>query len=203
MFWFAAACIAAALLIWFLPLRARVDAALAGRAWEVRVAWLAPVGRLAIWRVSWRGRVAPGRLARDLQALRRRSTWGLARELADWIPLFVILHFARLESAGLRIRFGTGDPALTGIASGCIWSLAAAAATWFEQRFGPLRSRPRLQVTPDFYRARWEVRAACIGSSRPRDIIVALLWTLVIGIRHAWRRGVKSATWKDIPSKVS
>ena len=200
MFWVTAACIAAALLIWFLPLPARIDAALAGRAWEVRVEWLAPGGRFALWRWRRRGRVAPGALLRDLQALRRRSTWEVARELAGWIPLLVILHFGCLEAAALRLRFGTGDAAWTGVAAGGLWAVVSGTAAWFDRRFGPLRRPLRLRVEPDFDRARWEVRAACIAASRPRDIIVAVLWTLWTGIRRAWRRGVKFGTWKDIPS---
>ncbi|HEX6989006.1 MAG TPA: DUF2953 domain-containing protein [Bacillota bacterium] len=202
MFWVAVASAAAVLLFWYLPLRARVDAAMAGRVWEVRLTWLAPGGRFALWRLRWHGHAAPGRMLHDLRALTRRSTWALVRDLVDWVPLFVLLQFARLETVTLRLRFGTGDPALTGMAAGGLWGAAAGAAAWFARRFGPLRRPPRLEIEPVFDRACWQVRAGCIAASTPRDIIVALLWKLAVGIRHAWRRGVKSTPWKGIPSKV-
>ncbi|REJ38386.1 MAG: hypothetical protein DIU84_00270 [Bacillota bacterium] len=201
MFWLAAAA-AAALAVWFLPLKARIDAGWVGSAWEVRVAWLAPLGRGRLWRGGPRGGPRARPPPRRPRGPGRPPGGDQPRPPRGRVPPPVLLPPARLETVSLRVRFGTGDAALTGIAAGGLWSLAGTGAAWFQRRFGPLRRPPRLVVEPVFDRPCWEVRAACIATSRPRDIIVALLGLLAAAIRQARRRGVKWTTWKGIPSKA-
>lgn len=72
----------------------------------------------------------------------------------------------------LRLKQGTGDAALTGIACGLIWS-AAGIITSYISRYLKVFSE-KIEVTPCFDKSIFEVDASCIFHVRLVNIIVVL-----------------------------
>jgi len=72
----------------------------------------------------------------------------------------------------IRLKQGTGDAGLTGIACGLIWS-AAGIVTSYLSRYLKIFSK-RIKVTPCFDKSIFEVDASCIFHVRLVNIIVVL-----------------------------
>ncbi len=112
------------------------------------------------------------------------------REYKDVFHQFkdIILGFAGgirqriwITSLWIRLDYGTGDPAQTGMIYGSIWSGLGMAY--------PIACRyirmvyPSLEITPDFYQPRFDLEVKSIIKVRPAHIIHALL-------KQLWRPAV-------------
>ena len=118
---------------------------------------------------------------------------GLAAVLAEYRDLWEqsrdVLHAFfgdiryRVEVPLLRIRldFGTGNPAHTGMAYGAVWS-AVGMAYPVACRYVRM-AYPAMEVTPDFYEKRFDLEIRSIIKVRPAHIINALL-------KQGWRLAV-------------
>ena len=76
----------------------------------------------------------------------------------------------------VKLEYGTGNPANTGIIYGSVWGLVGViyplAAMYFHIAF------PQLDITPDFYGKRFNIEIKSIINVRPTQIINAALTTL-------------------------
>ncbi len=84
-----------------------------------------------------------------------------------------IRHRVQVSSLWIRLDFGTGNPAHTGMLYGWIWSAVGLAY--------PIISRyikmayPTMEITPDFYKPRFDLEVKSIIKVRPAHIMNALL----------------------------
>lgn len=81
----------------------------------------------------------------------------------------------RIEIPEVRIRldFGTGDPASTGMIYGGIWSVVGVAYPLCSRYFH--MAYPKLDITPDFYQPRFDLEVKSIIKVKPAHIIKAVL----------------------------
>jgi hypothetical protein len=78
----------------------------------------------------------------------------------------------RTEELSWVTRVGAGDPALTGILSGLLWSFKGAIFGVLAERMAFVR-RPVVRVQPDFEGVAFRTALHCIVRARVRDIIAA------------------------------
>lgn len=132
--------------------------------------------------------------------------WGARVRLADTRFLLRLaaglLQRLELEAEGW-IRFGTGDAATTGFASGLIWSGLGLAQALAQQVLR--RSRIRIQLEPEFARGCLEVDLKCIAAVPVTHIISVAARALT----YLWqeqaerkRRGGKEG-WPNILFRAS
>ncbi|WP_425358477.1 DUF2953 domain-containing protein [Thermosediminibacter oceani] len=98
------------------------------------------------------------------------------------------------------MKYGFGDPALTGISAGMIWGLAHFVLYRF---FGLYNSCFSLDIQPDFNEnPTTELYLESIINARIGHIIIAGLLLLTSRLKHKKGEGAK-ARWTDILLKTS
>lgn len=109
-----------------------------------------------------------------------RDLWDQGRDVIH--TFFGNIRY-RIEVPMLRIRldFGTGNPAHTGMAYGAVWG-AVGMAYPVACRYVHM-AYPAMEVTPDFYEKRFDLEIRSIIKVRPAHIINALL-------KQGWRLAV-------------
>ncbi|TDA64010.1 MAG: DUF2953 domain-containing protein [Clostridia bacterium] len=191
-------------LLWFWPWRVELELRLAPGSPPWGRAWLAPglySGRG--WQVELPAGLTAASLAENLSTwnqgrgrkrrrLRLRSlAWltGLYRVLVTAVERVLVgVRIYHLEG---RLRFGTGDAALTALLAGIIPGLGALAWQIPQRRGRQFRSRPDLQVSPDFNHTGLWLDLWCIFTLAPGHIISGILRVAGYFVRsHLRRRGV-------------
>ncbi len=90
-------------------------------------------------------------------------------------------HRIEISSLWIRLDFGTGNPAHTGMLYGTIWNLVGLGYPFLVRYFKA--AYPSLEVTPDFYNPRFDLEIKSIIKVRPAHIINAVF-------KQVWRAGV-------------
>lgn len=193
------------LLVWFWPWRVKLELRLTPGSFPLGVAWLAP--RFCPgwgWQVKLPEGLTAARLAENLSTwapgqgrkrLRPFRLAGLARITGLY---WVLVQAVERIVAGVqvynlqgRLRFGTGDAALTAILAGVMSVLRYTAWQNIQYQGRQFRTRPGLLVSPDFEHAGLWVDLRCIFTLAPGHIISAILMAAGHLIRnHFKRRGV-------------
>ena len=105
------------------------------------------------------------------------------RDAKEVIQTFLSDTRYRIEISSLWIRldFGTGNPAHTGMLYGTVWNLVGLGYPFLVRYFKA--AYPSLEVTPDFYNPRFDLEIKSIIKVRPAHIINAVL-------KQGWRAGI-------------
>lgn len=90
-------------------------------------------------------------------------------------------HRIEISSLQIRLDFGTGNPAHTGMLYGTVWNLVGLGYPILVRYFKA--EYPSLEVTPDFYHPRFDLEIKSIIKVRPAHIINAI-------ITQVWRAGI-------------
>jgi len=102
-----------------------------------------------------------------------RNTWRIFRHHPrHW-------HYLMQQMRFWRTGLGTGDAALTGLATGLIWQLKGQIYSYMQRRLKSV-ARPALGVSPLFAREGLEIELECIFSIRLGNVINAI----ATAIRH-------------------
>ncbi len=125
-----------------------------------------------------KGGYQPGGLSQVLADY--RETY---RDIREVLHTFLADTRHRIEISSMQIRldFGTGNPAHTGMTYGMIWNLVGLGYPILVRYFKA--AYPSLEVTPDFYHPRFDLEVKSIIKVRPAHIINAVL-------KQAWRSGI-------------
>ncbi|TYP59889.1 DUF2953 domain-containing protein [Thermosediminibacter litoriperuensis] len=111
-----------------------------------------------------------------------------------------IFKIAKIKKISLRIKYGFGDPALTGISAGMIWGLAYFV---LYRLFNLYNSCLSLDIQPDFSEnPTTELYLESIINTRIGHIIIAGLLLLTSRLEHKKGEGSR-ARWTDILLKTS
>lgn len=192
------------LLLWFWPWRVKFELRLSPGGFPTGQAWLAPrfyPGQG--WWVKLPEGLTTARLVENL------STWELGRGrkrlpfrpagLAGLTGLYRVLARAadrilagvQVRKLAGRLRFGTGDAALTAMVAGVMSSLGAMVWPNIKARSRQFQVWPDLQVSPDFEHAGLAGELRCIFTLAPGHIISAILMVAGYFARnHFGGRGV-------------
>lgn len=109
--------------------------------------------------------------------LRRRVRWVV--NLLQRVPWWV-------EELSWVTRFGAGDPALTGVLSGLLWTFKGTLFGVLAQRMA-LTEKPVIRILPDFEGLAFRTTFRCIVRVRLGDIIAA---------GAGFRRRKRGARWR-------
>lgn len=90
-------------------------------------------------------------------------------------------HKVEICQTEIRLNFGTGNPAHTGMAYSAVWSIVGIFYPLFCRQFQ--MEYPSMAVTPDFYEKRFDLEIKSIIMVRPAHIIHAAL-------KQGWRMAV-------------
>ncbi len=90
-------------------------------------------------------------------------------------------HRVEISSLWIRLDFGTGNPAHTGMLYGMVWNLVGLGYPFLVRYFKA--AYPSMDVTPDFYNPRFDLEIKSIIKVRPAHIINAVL-------KQVWRSGI-------------
>ncbi|MGE5552633.1 MAG: DUF2953 domain-containing protein [Betaproteobacteria bacterium] len=144
-----------------------------------------------VWSEGWVAVRELDTVRRTLLSLACHELWLLGREhtlsrgsvfllqLLDRVPW-------RTENLSWVTRIGAGDPALTGVLSGLLWSLKGSVFGILAKRMS-FERQPVIRVLPDFESVTFRTTFRCIVRARVRDIIRAGA--------AVWRRK-RGAAWK-------
>ncbi len=112
----------------------------------------------------------------------------LLEDLLDTLHAYLgdLRHRLEISRLWIRIDFGTGNPAHTGMLYGTFWGLLGVLYPLC-QRYVCMEY-PRLVLNPDFYQKHWDFELKCIIKVRPAHIINAFLKQ---GLRQAGTYGSK------------
>ncbi|MBO5364031.1 MAG: DUF2953 domain-containing protein [Clostridia bacterium] len=115
------------------------------------------------------------------------------REAKDVIHTFLddTRHRIEISSLWIRLDFGTGNPAHTGMLYGTIWNLVGLGYPFLVRYFKA--AYPSLEVTPDFYRPRFDLEIKSIIKVRPAHIINAVCkqvgWSAITYVKQYFTKG--------------
>lgn len=102
------------------------------------------------------------------------------RDIREVLSTFLEDTRHRIEISKLQIRldFGTGNPAHTGMLYGTLWNLVGLGYPFLVRYFKA--AYPSMEVTPDFYHPRFDLEIKSIIKVRPAHIINAVF-------KQGWR----------------
>lgn len=86
-----------------------------------------------------------------------------------------------ITSVRISLDYGTGNPAYTGMIYGTIWGIVGLIYPILSRYFH--MAYPTIELTPDYYDARFNLEFKCIIKVKPAHIINALL-------KQGWRQAV-------------
>ncbi len=100
-------------------------------------------------------------------------------------------HRVTISSLWIRLDFGTGNPAHTGMLYGTIWNLVGLGYPFLVRYFKA--AYPKMEVTPDFYHPRFDLEIKSIIKVRPAHIINAIWkqagWSILTYIKQYFTKG--------------
>lgn len=85
-----------------------------------------------------------------------------------------LLHRLSCQRLDWYMKIGFGNPALTGLAVGCLWYLMSYLINKLIQKIGEMTISPLVSITPDFNRATLELELNCIFALKVGHIITAI-----------------------------
>ncbi len=115
------------------------------------------------------------------------------REAKDVIRTFLedTRHRIEISSLWIRLDFGTGNPAHTGMLYGMLWNFVGLGYPFLVRYFKA--AYPSLEVTPDFYHPRFDLEVKSIIKVRPAHIINAIIkqagWSAITYVKQYFTKG--------------
>ncbi len=115
------------------------------------------------------------------------------RDAKEVIQTFLEDTRHRIEISLLQIRldFGTGNPAHTGMLYGTIWNFVGLGYPFLVRYFKA--SYPKMEIAPDFYHPRFDLEIKSIIKVRPAHIINAVIkqfgWSAVTYWKEYFTKG--------------
>ena len=116
------------------------------------------------------------------------NNYGNVKDILDEI-LNLVRNKAEFSGIYVRVRYGTGEAAITGMIYGAIWSLIGNLYS-FLCRFFRIEF-PKLELEPVFGEKAFEIEAEGIITTKPVHIITAILRSAKIYLKHKKEKGAK------------
>lgn len=88
--------------------------------------------------------------------------------------IFYLLRKIYIQDFKWNTEFSTGDPALTGVSSGILWTIKSQIWAWVRRHTNVL-AKPVIQVQPSFNHSCLSLEIVCIGEVRIGHIIIATI----------------------------
>ncbi len=170
--WALGALLLVSLAVLWLPLRWRLRFRTRRAAHLVRIEVGLPGIVLRRWRLVPRRHSTSGHTTVRWHAVHPGARGGHAPHVAARPILRALRGHLGISRLWIRVRVGTGDPALTALVCGALWGLVGAAAGVALCWAGG-GAPPQLEVEPDHRGARLEASGECIGQIRLGHVIVA------------------------------
>ncbi len=117
-----------------------------------------------------------------------KDNYGNVKDILGEI-LNLVRHKAEFSGIYVRVRYGTGEAAITGMVYGAIWSLVGNLYS-FLCRFFRVEF-PKLELEPVFNEKAFEIEAEGIITTKPVHIITAVLRSAKIYKEHKKEKGAK------------
>ena len=117
-----------------------------------------------------------------------KENYGNVKDILGEI-LNLVRNKAEFSGIYVRIRYGTGEAAITGMIYGGIWSLVGSFYS-FLCRFFRIEF-PKLELEPIFGEKAFEIEAEGIITTKPVHIITAVLRSAKIYKKHKKEKGAK------------